>query len=96
MKLYIDTSNSEKITIAFNGKKTEYEARVQKSQMLLSIIERELKTQKQSLTNISEIEINLRPGSFTGLRVGTAVANSFGWALKVPINGKRQLVEPIY
>ena len=42
-----------------------------------------------SINRINEIKVNLGPGSFTGLRVGVAVANALGWALKIPVNGKR-------
>lgn len=96
MKLYIDTSNSEKIIVGLDEKKVERESKVEKSQMLLSIIEDELNKKGKTLKDILEIEVVLGSGSFTGLRVGTSVANSLAWALKIPINGKRQLVEPVY
>ncbi|EKD65038.1 MAG: hypothetical protein ACD_50C00208G0010, partial [uncultured bacterium] len=31
------------------------------------------------------IEVNTHPGSFTGIRVGMAIANALGFALKIPI-----------
>ncbi|KPJ70104.1 hypothetical protein AMJ51_02590, partial [Microgenomates bacterium DG_75] len=62
------------------------------------LIDQVLKEEKKSLKSLTEIEVNLGPGSFTGLRVGVSVANALAWALKIPINGKKvgQLVEPKY
>ncbi len=88
MKLYIDTSNSERIIVGINGKKFETDARQEKAQKLLPFIDNLLKKQKKKLEDIKEIEVNTDPGSFTGLRVGVSVANALGWTLKVPVNGK--------
>lgn len=35
------------------------------------------------------IEVETGPGSFTGLRVGVSVANALGFALGIPVNGKK-------
>ena len=42
------------------------------------------------------MELNIGPGSYTGLRVGAAVANALGFALQIPVNGKDSAVELIY
>ena len=39
--------------------------------------------------NIEGIEVETGPGSFTGLRVGVAVANALGFSLGIPVNGKK-------
>lgn len=100
MKLYIDTSNSEKILIHLNDEIIEKEAKRERSQALLSLIEETLAKKGKSSKEIQEIEVNLGPGSFTGLRVGVSVANALGWVLGVPVNGKDVKkdgpVEPIY
>lgn len=88
MKLYIDTSNSEEIVIGLDRKLIHDVAREQKSQRLLGLVEEELEKRNLKLEDITEIEINTGPGSFTGLRVGVAVANCLGWSLGVPVNGK--------
>lgn len=98
--LTIDTSNST-ITIVgleIDGKKYFLRERTGnlKSQNLLPLISRILKKCKVSLKELSEIKVNLGPGSFTGLRVGVAVANTLAWALGIPINGKNKPVQPIY
>jgi len=64
-----------------------------REQKLLELIDKLLtKTKKES---ISEILVNLGPGSYTGLRVGCSVANTLAWALGIKVNGKDR-VEPVY
>lgn len=88
MKLKIDTSDTEKIKISLDGKTYSTSSRKQKSQKLLGFIVEKLEEKKTDLKNITEIEVVLGPGSFTGLRVGVSVANALGYALKIPVNGK--------
>lgn len=98
-RLYINTSNSEKIIVKLNDLEIVEDARREKSQKLLYVIEKLLKKKKAKITDITRIVINPGPGSFTGLRVGMAVANTLGWALGIPVNSqdvKKKPVEPIY
>jgi|SRR3972149_396564 len=88
MKLFIDTSDSENIIVGVGDKHHETKAKEGASQKLLSFIDEVLRKEGVSLKDIKEIEVNPGPGSFTGLRVGLAVANALGWALKIPVNGK--------
>ena len=88
MRLYIDTSDRETITVGIGEKRFETNAREGASQKLLVFIEEILTKEGQSMKDISEIEVNTGPGSFTGLRVGVSVANTIGWALGIPVNGK--------
>ena len=88
MRLYIDTSDRETITVGIGEKRFETNARDGASQKLLVFIEEILTKEGQSMKDISEIEVNTGPGSFTGLRVGVSVANTIGWALGIPVNGK--------
>lgn len=88
MKLYIDTSSSDKVVIKLDGKKYETAARREKSQKLLPFIVETLKKKNKEIKDITEIEVNTGPGSFTGLRVGVSVANAIGWAEGIPVNGK--------
>jgi tRNA threonylcarbamoyladenosine biosynthesis protein TsaB len=96
MKLYIDTSSSEIIIIKLDGEEIRSEAKKEKAQKLLEILDESLNKRGKNLKDISEIEVNLGPGSFTGLRVGASVANALAWALQIPINGEKQIVEPTY
>jgi tRNA threonylcarbamoyladenosine biosynthesis protein TsaB len=88
MKLYIDTSDGQKIMIGIDDKRFKTDARQEKAQKLLPFISEILKKEGKKIKEIKEIEVNTGPGSFTGLRVGVSVANTLGWALRVPVNGK--------
>lgn len=98
MKLLINTSDNKKIIIGLDQGCWEFETQKPQTQKLLELINKVLKKQKKGLKNLTAIELNLGPGSFTGLRVGVSVANALAWALKIPINGKKigKLVEPQY
>ena|SRR3972149_11075581 len=88
MKLYIDTSDREKIVIGVNQKRFEGDAKGGASQRLLPFIEEILKKEGKNFKDIKEIEVNTGPGSFTGLRVGVSVANALGWSLGIKVNSK--------
>lgn len=63
---------------------------------LLPLIEEALRENNLTLTDISEISVHTGPGSFTGLRVGIAVANTLGLLLGVAVNGKKVIATPSY
>ena len=88
MKLFIDTSNRDTIIVGLDDKRFTTDAREEKSQKLLSFIDELLKKEGKKIGDITEIEVNTGPGSFTGLRVGVSVANTLGWVLGVLVNGK--------
>lgn len=88
MRLYIDTSRADTITVGLDDRRYETDARQEKAQKLLPFIDELLKKKGKKLEDITEIEVNPGPGSFTGLRVGVSVANTLGWVLGVPVNGK--------
>ncbi|SRR5258708_4560654 len=96
MKLFIDSSDREKIIVGIDDKKFETVAKDSTSQKLLPFIEKILKKEKRELKDIKEIEVNTGPGSFTGIRIGVSVANALGWALKISVNGKKQETKVIY
>lgn len=88
MKLYIDTSQREEITISLDKEVFKTSSKKEKSQKLLPFIYEVLIKKKLTLKDLTEIEVNTGPGSFTGLKVGVSVAQALGWALKIPVNGK--------
>lgn len=88
MKLYIDTTDREKIIIGLDTKRFESEAKSRSSQKLLVFINELLLKNKMTPKDIHEIEVNTGPGSFTGIRVGVSVANALGYGLNVKVNGK--------
>lgn len=89
--LYIDTSNKDQIIVRMevNGKVVSLKGRSKKlkAQQVLPLIDKGTKKLGIKLRDIDRIKINPGPGSFTGLRVGFAVANTIGWLLNVSING---------
>ena len=88
MKLFIDTSDSEKIVIGLDGQRFETQSKKEKAQRLLPFIIETLENSGKLIDDITEIEVNTGPGSFTGLRVGVSVANAIGYAKNIPVNGK--------
>lgn len=100
--LKIDTSDNKEIKVGLAIDDKEHQLiehpDYRKKQAILPLIEQILKNNNVSLKDVTEIAVNTGPGSFTGLRVGVTVANTLGFLLKVPINGKKvgELVEPTY
>lgn len=91
-KLIIDTTDREKITIRVHfGEKTDNitEAVMPRSQNTLLLIDKILKRNNFTPMDIDEIVVNAGPGSFTGTRVGVAIANALGFGLDVKVNGKK-------
>jgi len=97
-KLIIDTADNKKTTIKLifgeNSDILEREAKP-KSQTALVMIDEILKMNGLTPQDLNSIEVNCGPGSFTGTRVGVAIANTFGFGLNIKVNGK-PLVEPKY
>ena len=100
--LKIDTSNNKEVQIGLviNSKEDvrKQQPDHRKAQVVLPMIDQLLHDHHLILQDITEIEVNAGPGSFTGLRVGVAIANTLGMLLQVPVNGKKvgEMVEPIY
>src|SRR3989304_2851526 len=102
MKIKIDTTKREEVKVELedprNGK-TQRLIQKQKlgSQVLLPMIVKILKKNELNLKDLTAVEVNCGPGSFTGTRVGVSVANALGFALDIPVNGKKgKIVVPVY
>lgn len=70
-------------------------------QIILPLINEILQKHSLTLNDLTSITVVTGPGSFTGLRVGVAIANALGYLLTIPVNGKlfskdSSLVEPTY
>lgn len=101
IELYIDTSSNERTVVALiiDDKRFEKvdEKKVVTSQILLPMIDALLMENKLNIHDITLVTVAKGPGSFTGLRVGITVANTLGWLLNIPVNGKHNIiVEPRY
>lgn len=98
----IDTADNKKITIGLdkNGKKIKVSSKsvILRSEATLPLINKILKENKLRIEEIDEIRVNEGPGSYTGLRVGAAIANALGFLLKISVNGKKigELARPVY
>jgi len=57
------------------------------AEILMGVIESCLKQSKLEYTDLNEIRVTIGPGSFTGVRVGMAVARGFALSLKIPAIG---------
>jgi len=100
--LFIDTADNKKIKIGLKiDKKAFYlnsNPTALKSQVVLILIDKLLKKHGLEIKDVTQIKVNLGPGSFTGVRVGASVANALGFSLKIPVNSKKvgDLAEPLY
>lgn len=90
--LGIDTTDSLKSKVSINRMGTvhlyEHGKKHLGSQTLLPLIEKALKHEKLALSDLTDIRVKTGKGSFTGIRVGVTVANTLGWVLSIPVNGK--------
>ncbi len=100
--LFIDTSNNKEIKVGLKIENKE-DIIVQRSdhwkaQAVLPLIDQLLKKHKLTLQDLSAIELHPGPGSFTGLRVGAAIANTLGTWLNISVNEKKvgEIIEPVY
>ena len=93
MTLKLKTTDPKTILVELfeNDKKIDALSKNQSigSQVLLPMISQILKKHKKKLVDVTSIEVGTGPGSFTGTRVGVAVANALGFALKIPVNSKK-------
>jgi tRNA threonylcarbamoyl adenosine modification protein YeaZ len=100
--LIIDTSSNKKIKVGLEiaGKKNLIARALdrKKAQAVLPMIDEILGKHKIELKDFTGIKVNPGPGSFTGLRVGISIANTLGFLLKIPVNGKKvgEIIEPEY
>lgn len=104
-KLYIDTTNNKEIIVRLTVDGKEYEIKQEisfnRGQVALPLVEQLLQEHNLTPRDLQAVEVNAGPGSFTGVRVGVAIANALSFALQIPVNGitfkeNGKLVDPIY
>lgn len=93
MKLYINTKDPKVITVTLTDNNQEVNQLTDTnefgSQVLLPMIVKILKKNNLEFQDIKNIEVETGPGSFTGLKVGAAVANALAFTLHIPVNNKQ-------
>lgn len=92
VKLLIDTTDRERAIVGLEIDHKRYlitSKRESNSQKVLPMIVRIFKNNKVELKDLTNIEVNCGPGSFTGIRVGISIANTLGQVLNIPINSKK-------
>ncbi len=87
--LYLNPTNNQLVVlILFKNKKVfKIVKRYQRplGETFLKLINELLGKAKIKPTALNAIAVVCGPGSFSSLRVGVVVANTFAWALKIPI-----------
>lgn len=90
--LSLDTSDSSNITaqLAIGDKIYEEKNAIKTThpESILLLIESLFKKAGITQDEIDEIKVKRGPGSYTGLKVGTSIANALSFALQKPVNDK--------
>lgn len=98
MKLFIDTTKHTRAVVKVGKTEVIKTYEDPRGQDVLLHVDETLKKAKVKKEDLTEVEVNTGPGAFTSTRVGVAVANALGFALKIPVNGGKpgEFVKPIY
>lgn len=90
--LFINTVSSNQISIGLFNKnglidEVVYQSINNRSREALNLLDKLLKKNEVELKSLKGIAVVIGPGSFTGIRLGLAVANTLAFFLKIPIIG---------
>ena len=92
MTLYINTSDQYRVVVALKKDSQTIDELADHnkfgSQILLPMIQKLLKQQNLEFNDLTDVEVDTGPGSFTGLRVGAAVAQAIAYGTNIPLNGQ--------
>lgn len=94
MKLTLDTTGATTVRIMIDNEVMPVKRDAMGNRDTVRAIADALGDAGKKLSDITEITVMTGPGSFTGIRVGIAVARILGLLLLVPVNGK-PATEPI-
>ncbi|OGD83273.1 hypothetical protein A2572_00335 [Candidatus Collierbacteria bacterium RIFOXYD1_FULL_40_9] len=96
MNLYLDSTNNQKTILRLDDKEFTQEVSSPREQNILGFIQKTLSDIGKTPKDITSIEVNPGPGSFTGTRVGVAIANALGFSLGLSVNRQKEPVEVVY
>lgn len=91
-RIVIDTTDNTKTLIKLerdNVSDEIVEPAQPRSQVTLLLIEKILKRNNIKPEDLDEVLVNTGPGSFTGTRVGVAIANALGFGIDIKVNGSK-------
>lgn len=90
MFLIIDTTDKECRVAIDDGRNIESQKWLWQKDTATEVLEniqKLLKKRHKKIEDIRAIIVNQGPGSYTGTRVGITIANTLGWALRIPVSG---------
>lgn len=96
MKLYIDSTVPKKVLLRLDKKEYIFEVTSPRDQDILGNILSVLEEKKTKWKDIKEIEVKSKGESFTGVRLGVAIANALAFTLGLKVNGQNPPLEPEY
>jgi tRNA A37 threonylcarbamoyladenosine modification protein TsaB len=96
MRIFIDSTDNKKTVIRINDKEFTRNVDSPRDQDVLGFLVHCLEAENVLPEDIDSVEVNPGPGSFTGTRVGIAIANMLSYALDIKVNGSMTPVEPLY
>jgi len=92
--LFLDTADRDKKVVRLLEDSKIVDEVISSEDEFISI-NKILKNNKLTLKDISRIDVNKGPGSFTGLKIGVSIANAFNFA-KGNIKDWKDLILPEY
>ncbi len=96
MNLYLDATDNKKTIVRIGDQEFVSEVASPRDQNILLFIQQSMAKLGLKPADLTSIEVNPGPGSFTGSRLGVTIANALGFALKIPVNGQKQPIEVVY
>ena len=96
MHLFLDSTDNTQVFVRLDGKEFINKVDSPRNQDVFGFILSCLEKENLKQEDITEVEVNRGPGSFTGTRIGVTIANALGFALAIPVNGQTNPVEPVY
>lgn len=96
MKLYIDSTVPKQVIIRLDDQENVFRVDSPRDQDILANILSVLEKHGLTWQDIDQLEVNPKGESFTGVRLGVAIANALAFALGLSVNGQQPPIEPEY